>query len=340
MKLEEKCLQLGAVVVAAAIALRLLGGGLGQQLLTKLSSPEMAALLLYVETGRVIHPGQAQTPTAPTEPAIAPETEPPETTDAPALPSEPDMPAFAPQDAALVEVNSLCGYDADVETLLQMPLDWNLTGDAPTVLILHSHATESYTKTEDYAESTAYRTLDEGYNMVSVGDRLTQLLEERGIRVIHDRTLHDYPSYTNSYNQARSATRKLLEENPSIRLVLDLHRDSIADSAGDQLSYTVDTQEGSAAQVMMVVGTDAGGLTHPNWDENMALAVKLHALLEQSCPGICRPISFRSQRFNQDLSTGALLIEVGAAGNTRPEALLATEYLADCIAALANGTGG
>ena len=89
---------------------------------------------------------------------------------------------------------------------------------------------------------------------------------------------------------------------------------------------------------MLVVGSDAGGLSHPHWQENMALAVKLHAQLEKNCPGICRPISFRSQCFNQDLSPGALLVEVGAAGNTRAEALLATEQLAQGILALAHGT--
>ena len=91
---------------------------------------------------------------------------------------------------------------------------------------------------------------------------------------------------------------------------------------------------------MMVVGTDASGLAHPNWQSNMALAVKLHAQLEKTVPGICRPISFRSQRFNQDQSAGAMLLEIGSAGNTRQEALLAAEVLADSIGALAHGTAG
>ena len=77
---------------------------------------------------------------------------------------------------------------------------------------------------------------------------------------------------------------------------------------------------------------------HPKWQENMSLAVKLHAQLEKTCPGICRPISLRSQRFNQDLSTGALSIEVGAAGNTRQEALGGAEILAQAIIALSRGT--
>ena len=105
----------------------------------------------------------------------------------------------------------------------------------------------------------------------------------------------------------------------------------------DLEDYVVDGQQ--IAQLMLVVGTDAGGLDHPNWENNMALAVRLQTMLERLCPGICRPFSFRTQRFNQDLSSGALIVEIGAAGNTREEALRATEYLAQAIIALSYGSG-
>ena len=105
-----------------------------------------------------------------------------------------------------------------------------------------------------------------------------------------------------------------------------------------QVGYTVDSGGQASAQLMMVVGTDANGLDHPNWHENMALAVKLHAQLEKNTPGICRPISFRSQRFNQDLSTGALIVEVGAAGNTHGEAMEAVRLLAQAVIELSQGT--
>ena len=131
-----------------------------------------------------------------------------------------------------------------------------------------------------------------------------------------------------------------MEKYPTIRLVLDLHRDAIADSGGKQLGYTVAVDGEKVARMMLVVGTDASGKNHPNWEENMAMAVKLHAQLEKTAPGVCRPISFRRQRFNQDLSTGAVIVEVGAAGNTRQEALLAAEVLADGIVAIAHGTAG
>ncbi len=329
MKLEDKCLQLGGILVAVAVVLRLLGGGLGQQIVAKLASPQVAAILLYLETGRVVRP-------APTPAETLPATEP---TEAPTLPQEepPQLPVFAPEDADLVTVNSVWNADVDIRAMLNAPLSWDLTEDGPTVLIFHSHATESYTQTETYQETTAYRTLSKDHNMISIGARLATLLEEAGIEVVHDTTLYDYPSYNSSYINARASVAELLEQYPTVKLILDLHRDSMVDSSGAELSYRVDTDTGAAAQVMMVVGTDAGGRNHPNWRENMALAVKLHAMLEQNTPGICRPISLRTDRFNQDLSPGAMLIEVGAAGNTRQEALLAAEYLAQGIIDLAQG---
>ena len=323
MKLDNLSLRVGAWTVAAAIVLRLLSTGALAPMFQMLLSPETAYVLLFLETGRVMRPVTVEKPEQ-TEPAI--QTDPIE------------LAAFDPEDADLVSVNSYCGYEADPAALLQMPLNWDLTEGGPKVLILHSHGSESYTKTENYTETSRYRTLNTQYNMVSVGDRLAQLLEDGGVEVIHDRTVHDYPSYTDAYSQSRKSIKKYLEQYPEICLVLDLHRDALQDSKGNQIGYTVQLDGQEAAKVMLVVGTDASGLKHPNWQQNLSLAVKLHAQMAKLAPGLCRPISFRSQRFNQDLSTGALIIEVGAAGNTRQEALKSVEVIAQSILALARGT--
>ena len=323
MKAEKVSLQVGAAAVAAALVLRLLSAGVLDPFMQALLSPKTACVLLFLETGRIVRPIETATLSVPAAPAE-------ERIPAPA--------SFQPSDADLVKVNSYSGYEADPAALLQMPLDWELTEGGPKVLILHTHGSESYEKTEDYQESSRYRTLNTQYNMISLGDRLAQLLEDGGIEVIHDRSVHDYPSYTDAYSQSRKSIQKYLEQYPDICLVLDLHRDALQDSSGKQIGYTVDFQGEKAAKVMLVVGTDKNGLKHPNWKENLSLAVKLHAQLEKISPGICRPISFRSQRFNQDLSTGALIVEVGAAGNTRQEALSSLEPLAQSIIALAHGT--
>lgn len=330
MDLQRRTVRFCSAVLVCAILFRLLGGGLLGRLVKSFASPEMMSFLLYLETGNVVKPSQTpQIPTTcPTTPSAVP-TEPS---------SPPELPVFAPVDAALVDLNNACGYDPDVKALLQKPLVWDLTADAPTVLILHSHGTESYAKTENYIESSAYRTLNTDYNVVSIGEKIATELTQNGIRVIHDKSLHDHPSYSNAYLNSRASAQQYLKKHPSILLVLDIHRDAVEDKEGTQLGYTVDVNGQKAAQLMLVSGTDASGLTHPTWQENLALAAKLHAQLEKNNPGITRPISFRSQRFNQDLSPGALLIEVGAAGNTRQEALFSAELLAQAIVDLAHGT--
>lgn len=287
--------------------------------LEALAKPETLSMLLFLETGKVVRFGKNDTPEkediSDDQPAVA---------------------VFSAEDADLVEVKNVSGKTANVEVLMQKPLAWNLKQSAPTVLILHSHGTESYENTENYEASGYYRTENAACNMVSVGAELAKILEAGGVSVIHDTAMHDAADYNNSYNAARKSIKKYLEKYPTISLVLDLHRDAARDSDGQQVKFTTKVNGETAARLMLVVGTDSR-LSHPKWPENMALAVKLHALLEKKYPGICRPISFRSQRFNQDLSTGALLIEVGAAGNTRQEALAAARLLGQTILEMSGG---
>ncbi len=323
---EKRSLQVGTAALVCAVLLRLCSSGPLAAAIDTFGRQNMASALLFLETGRIVR-------------AVEPE-EPPAASETTQPPTEPEatQPAFSPEDAELVEVNSFCGYMLDVETMLQTPLTWDLYGEEPTVLILHTHTTESYTKTEDYQECAPYHTLDEGYNVVSVGEVISEKLQERGISVLHDKTVHDEPSYNNAYEYARETVEAYMEKYPSIQLVLDIHRDAAETDAGEQVAFRAQVDGQDSAKLMVVVGTDASGLEHPEWQKNMSLAVKLHAELESIAPGICRPIHFRSQRFNQDLCPGALLIEVGAAGNYRQEALVAAEVLAQGILDLASGT--
>lgn len=331
MDLQKRFLQIGAAVITCALLFRF-GGSTLEHVTNALAKPEVASFFLFLETGRMIRPlEEPQTATTvPTVPSTAPtSTQPAE---------EKTVAVFSDADVPLVEINNTSNYTADVAAFLQQPLAWDLTQDGPTVLILHTHGTESYANTENYTEYVPYRTLDPAYNIISIGQAISDRLTAGGIQVLHDTTAHDYPSYTDSYNHARNAIQSYLDEYPSIRLVLDIHRDSVEDESGQQISPTVPCNGEEAAQLMLVMGTDANGLIHPDWQENMALAVKLHAQLEKTCPGICRPLCLRTQRYNQDLSSGALLIEVGTAGNTRQEALAAAEVLSQSILDLAYGT--
>ena len=247
--------------------------------------------------------------------------------------------SFSQEDGRLVELSNATHYGVELAQLVTKPLRWDLTEGGAKVLIVHTHATESFTKEgESYEESGNFRTLNESYNMVQVGAVMAQVLRSYGIEVIHDRTLHDYPSYNGSYSASRKTVEGYLAQYPDIALVLDVHRDSVELESGRQMDTSAQVNGKESARLMLVMGTDAGGLHHPQWQENVALAVQLHAQLERTAPGIMRQLYLRKERFNQDLLPGMLLVEVGAAGNTLAEALTAAEALGHAIGALRYGT--
>ena len=334
MNRERQSVRIGLTVIICALVLRLFTGGTLEPALGWLTSPQGSSVLLYLETGRIFRFSPRETAPA-TVPTAAPAVS--ETT-APTTPLPADtLPCFSPADTDLISLSNNCGYTPDLEAMLLSPLSWDLTQGGPAVLIVHTHATESYTPTQAYLSSSDYRTLDNGYNMVAIGRQVAAVLEAGGIEVLHDKALHDHPSYTGAYQSSRESIQAYLEAYPSIRMVLDIHRDA-AETAYGQLKTSATVDGAASSQLMMVVGTDAGGLDHPYWQKNMALAIQLTAYLEKQWPGLTKPISFRSQRFNQDLSPGAMLIEVGAAGDTQEEALLAAKILGQAILALSRGT--
>lgn len=256
-------------------------------------------------------------------------------------PANPLAVAFSARDAEKVSLRygDGCNYRPDLQKLVMQALEWDLTGQEPTVLIVHTHASESYTKTQgqNYTESSEYRTLDTQYNMVAIGDALAELLEQAGISVIHDRNIHDYPSYNSAYDNSRLSVQEYLQRYPSIQVVLDLHRDAVLLGDGSQYAPTVSVDGKETALLMLVVGSDASGTKHPDWQENLAAALKLQIMLENAAPGITRSTILRPQRYNQDLSTGALIVEVGTAGNTLEQAMAAVPILADGLIGLMNG---
>ena len=320
MDWEQRCIRLCAAVLICAVVLRLWSAGALVPVGRALQSQPAASFLMYLQTGRVVR----QMP--------EPEPLPTQTQPAPVQAAEP--PPFSEEDLALVAVDNECGQSPDLAALLTGSLDLDLTGPGPRVLILHSHTTEGYTQTSDsrYEESSEYRTLDAGHNMIAIGDIVAGILVEAGIGVIHDTDLHDYPSYNGSYSHAAASTKSYLERYPTIELIIDLHRDA-ADTSSGQLVTRCTVEGEAAAQLMFVMGTDTR-LSHPDWERNLSLALKLQVLLERENPGICRDLNLSRNRYNQHLGDHALLIEVGAAGNTQAQAELAARELGEAIVAL------
>ncbi len=200
----------------------------------------------------------------------------------------------------------------------------------PQILIMHTHATEAYTMDGDdvYVESDDSRTTDENYNMIRVGEEMKAVFEELGFSVVHDTTTYDYPGYSGSYGRSLAGIQSYLEQYPTIQVVLDVHRDALIGSDGTVYDKTTTIDGEQVAQVMLVVGTDDGGLTHPNWEDNFTLALKLQGAMLTLDETLPRNIDLRSQRFNQHLTAGSLLVEVGTSGNTLQEALAGARLFA------------
>lgn len=201
--------------------------------------------------------------------------------------------------------------------------------EQPQVLIFHTHGCEAYTMPpgEEYVPSDDHRTLDETCSVLRVGDEIAQVLTEAGIGVLHDRTLHDYPGYSGAYNRSLATVEKYRAEYPSLRYVLDVHRDAIEDGSGGQYKLLC-AERPEAAQLEFVIGSDGGGLEHPHWRENLRLACAVQRTLLRDYPTLLRPIIVRNSRYNQQVCPGALLLEVGAAGNSLEEALNAARLFA------------
>lgn len=221
--------------------------------------------------------------------------------------------------------------DVDVQALASAEIEVDLSGEeGPQILIMHTHTTEAYTMdgTDIYTESDTSRTTDEHYNMLRIGDEMQKIFEQMGLRVVHDRTLYDYPQYSGAYTRSSEGIQTWLEQYPSIQVVLDVHRDALLGEDGTVYKPVTELNGEKTAQVMLVVGTDDQGQSHPYWQGNLSLALQIQQELVGIDPTLARPIALRSSRFNQQLTRGSLLVEVGSHGNTLQEALRAARYFA------------
>lgn len=204
----------------------------------------------------------------------------------------------------------------------------------PQVLIYHTHATEAFESNTDYYDKGYNsRTLNNEQNIVSVGAIIAKELEEAGIKTIHDTTLHDYPSYNGSYNRSAKTVSEYLKQYPTIKVILDIHRDAI-ERDGSRLSAVTTINGKDVAQVMIIAGCDDGTLDNPNWKQNLRFAARLQNEMESLYPGLTRPLMFCYRRYNQHLSKGALLIEIGSHGNTLAEAQYAGELVGKSLVSL------
>ena len=204
--------------------------------------------------------------------------------------------------------------------------DLNLEYNKDDILIFHTHTCESYTPTEQYQyqASGTFRTTNLNFSVSRVGDELEKYLCNYGYKVVHDKSYHDYPAYTGSYNRSLVTVKNLLATYQNTDIVIDLHRDAIGDNT---YAPTVKIGDEYCARLMFVIGTDGGGLTHDGWRDNLKFAIKLQQKANELYPGLFKPIIVRNSRYNHQVSKAACIIEVGATGNTLEECLNSMKYL-------------
>ena len=221
-----------------------------------------------------------------------------------------------------------------------------IKGEEPLVLVVHTHGTESFYEGERFLDADGNadgyydpqgdspRSEDPEKNVLAVGEEFCRTLEEAGIAALHCTTLHDQGNFNQSYSNSYASVMNYLQEYPSIAYVVDIHRDSIVRDNGEKLKpYTV-IEGKPCAQVMLVMGTDESGYSHPEWRVNMGNALLYKDTMDGLYPGLSRSIYVRDVRFNQHVSTGAMLLEVGSCGNRLEEAKNAAHFSAKALAAL------
>lgn len=263
-----------------------------------------------------------------TQMTATPETPPPSPT------AQPQMKIEDTSISKGMSISNATTYNVNADALANETPDFTLTGSGAEVLIVHTHTTESYTEEgkNTYTSSDSDRSTDSNKNVIQVGNKICEVLNNSGINAIHDPTVHDYPSYNGAYGRSLSTVERVMRDNPGIKVVLDVHRDAMVRADGTKLKVTADINGKKAAQVMIVIGTDGGGLNHPYWQSNMKFAAKIQKKANEMYPSLMRPMNLREERFNQHTTKGSLILEVGSNGNTLGEAVFGGECIANVIA--------
>ena len=234
-----------------------------------------------------------------------------------------------------MDVHDESGYNVNLNEFAEKKLPISINDNGAQILVMHTHTTECYSSSEKtkYSSSEKGRTTNDTKNMVAIGNVITDILNNNGIKTIHDTTVHDYPTYNNAYTRAAATINKNLKENPGIKAVLDIHRDAVSSKNGS-LKLTADIGNEKAAQIMIVAGTDKNGLKHENWRDNLTFAAHIQKNANEMYPGLMRNLNLRAERFNQHLTKGSLIIEVGSNTNTLEEALKAAEAFSNVLVAV------
>lgn len=246
---------------------------------------------------------------------------------------EKDLRGYSDTPSLILSNQTSYNVDLDSIDISLLPFSFSAVDEQPVVLIIHTHGTEAYLPDgiNYYSPDTTFRSNDITENVVSVGKVIADALNEAGIPTIHDTTMYDAESYNSAYTNSRNAAKEWLEKYPSIKCIIDVHRDAIVDADGNNVKPVFTLDGTSAAQLMLVVGTNDAGANHPGWKGNLTFAAMLQQQANTYYPGLMRPINLRRASFNQQLAPGSFLLEVGSCANTVTEARLAAQCFASAF---------
>lgn len=229
--------------------------------------------------------------------------------------------------------NTTLQHEIDIQKYLNGKVYADVHKKDPSVLIYHTHATETYELLDRgfYTNERSSRSEKSGENMIRVGEEICKVLEKNGYKTIHDKTVYD-KKYSGAYERSCDNISKILKENPSIQIVLDIHRDAIYQKDGSRVKTVAEIGGRKAAQIMIISGCEDGNVTNfPNWEKNLSFAVQLQNKLKNDNPQLVRPLMFCSRKYNMHLTPCSLLIEFGTDANTLSEAVYSAELFAKSL---------
>lgn len=228
-------------------------------------------------------------------------------------------------------------YNPNIEELLNQKADLSIQDiSQPTVLVYHTHTTESYTLLDVgyYTESFDLRSKDNAKNMVRVGDELVAYLEKMGIGVIHDTQIHD-ESYNGAYASSRASIEEYLEKYPTIEITIDVHRDDITYQNDTKVKPTAAVNGKKAARMMIIAGAEYGSIeNYPDWEYNLRFVLAVQNKVCEMYDGLMRPVLFSQRKYNMDETRNSFLLEVGTDANTLDEACYSARLFATSLGEL------
>ncbi len=232
--------------------------------------------------------------------------------------------------------NTTLSHTVNIEDYLNRQVPAVVDKDKPTVLIYHTHTSETYELLDRgfYTNERSSRSDNSAENMIRIGEEICKVLEENGYKTIHDKTVYD-EQYSGAYDRSRENISKFLKENPSIQIVLDVHRDAIYQKNTTKIKPVIEFNERKAAQIMLITGCEDGNVTDfPNWEKNLTFALNFQKQLVSDNQNLMRPLMFCSRKYNMDLTPCALQVEFGTDANTLAEAVYSAQLFGESLSQL------